>query len=213
MKTVAPRDALLAGIWRDNPILVQVLGLCPALAVTNTVANGVAMSLAVMFVLAASSFLVSLAKKVIPGEVRISAYIMIIATFVSIADMTLQALAPAVHKSMGAFVPLIVVNCIILGRQEAFASRQPVGSAVADALGNSVGFTLILLVISAVREVLGSGTFLGLSVFGPHYEPWVIMILPPGGFFTLGLVMLAVNAFQRRRARPGAVPDKVREAA
>ena len=199
-KSVAPADAFLGGVWRENPVLVQVLGLCPTLAVTNTVANGIAMGTAVAFVLIASSFMVSLVRRLVPTEVRISAYIMIIATFVSIADMTLQALAPGVHKAMGPFVPLIVVNCIILGRAEGFASRQPVAASVADAAGNSIGFALILLVMAGIREVLGSGTFLGHSVFGPHYEPWVIMILPPGGFFTLGMVLLLVNRFQRRRS-------------
>ena len=199
-RPVAPRDAFLGGIWRENPVLVQVLGLCPTLAVTNTVANGIAMGLAVAFVLIASSGMVSLVKRLVPNEVRISAYIMIIATFVSIADMTLQALVPGIHKAMGPFVPLIVVNCIILGRAEAFASRQRVTASVADAAGNSIGFALILMVMSGLREVIGSGTFLGFSVFGPHYEPWVIMILPPGGFFTLGLVLLLVNARQRRRS-------------
>jgi electron transport complex protein RnfE len=212
-RPVAPGDAFLGGIWRENPVLVQALGLCPILAVTNTVANGIAMGLAVAFVLTASSFMVSLVKRLIPNAVRISAYIMIIATFVSVADMTLQAVAPAIHKSMGPFVPLIVVNCIILGRAEAFASRQGVLASVADATGNSIGFALILMVMSGLREVIGSGTFLGFSVFGPHYEPWVIMILPPGGFFTLGLVLLLVNARQRRRSAAHASAESARRAA
>lgn len=206
MKASRPADDFLRCLWQENPVLVQVLGLCPTLAVTNTVANAVAMGIAVAFVLIFSSLFVSSLKRFIPNEVRISAYIMIIATFVSIADMTLQATQPVIHKAMGPFVPLIVVNCIILGRQEAFASRNPVWRSVLDAAGNSVGFTIVLLIMGGVREVLGSGTFLGNSVFGPHYEPWVVMILPPGGFFTLGSLVLAVNVIRRRRAARAGVP-------
>lgn len=206
MKAARPADDFVRCIWQENPVLVQVLGLCPTLAVTNTVANAVAMGIAVAFVLIFSSLFVSSLKRFIPNEVRISAYIMIIATFVSIADMTLQATQPVIHKAMGPFVPLIVVNCIILGRQEAFASRNPVWRSVLDAAGNSVGFTIALLIMGSVREVLGSGTFLGSSVFGPHYEPWVIMILPPGGFFTLGSLVLVVNVIRRRRAARVGVP-------
>jgi electron transport complex protein RnfE len=218
MKASRPADDLLRCIWQENPVLVQVLGLCPTLAVTNTVANAVAMGIAVAFVLVFSSLFVSSLKRFIPNEVRISAYIMIIATFVSIADMTLQATQPVIHKAMGPFVPLIVVNCIILGRQEAFASRNPVWRSVLDAAGNSVGFTIALLIMGSVREVIGSGTFLGTSVFGPHYEPWVIMILPPGGFFTLGSLVLAVNVIRRRRVARAGVPalpvrSETREAA
>ena len=206
MKAARPTDDFLRCIWQENPVLVQVLGLCPTLAVTNTVANAVAMGLAVAFVLVFSSLFVSSLKRFIPNEVRMSSYIMIIATFVSIADMTLQATQPIVHKAMGPFVPLIVVNCIILGRQEAFAARNPVWRSVLDAAGNSIGFTIILLIMGTVREVIGSGTLLGHSVFGPHYEPWVMMILPPGGFFTLGSLLLVVNVIRRRRAARTAVP-------
>jgi electron transport complex protein RnfE len=189
---------LIKGVWRENPVLVQLLGLCPTLAVTNSVANSLAMSAAVLFVLTGSSLLVASIKRIVPTDVRISTYILIIATFVTIADMILEATVPAVHKELGAFVALIVVNCIILGRQEAFASKNSVGRSLLDAIGMSVGFTLAMVLMGGVREVLGNGTFLGRSVFGAGYEPWVIMILPPGGFLTLGLILLVFSWIKRR---------------
>ena len=190
---------LVRGIWRENPVLIQMLGLCPALAVTNSVANSVAMGAATLFVLCGSSFLVSLLRKRIPHEVRISTYILIIATFVTVADMTLEAIVPDVHKALGAFIALIVVNCMILGRQEAFASKRTVGRSMLDALGTGAGFVIALLMMGTVREVLGSGTFLGASVFGPGFEPWVVMVLPPGGFLTLGFLLLGLSWWQRRK--------------
>ena len=201
------------GIWRENPVLVQLLGLCPALAVTNSVANSLAMGLATTFVLVGSSVLVSSARRLVPHEVRISTYILIIATFVTVADMILQAVVPAVHKELGAFVALIVVNCLILSRQEAFASKRPVGRAVLDALGSSGGFVIALLIMGSVRELLGSGSLLGWSVLGPDFEPWVVMILPPGGFLTLGLVLIVLAWFQERGARRTAAAPVTRSAA
>jgi len=199
MRKTSPQEDLLRGIWKENPVLVQLLGLCPTLAVTNSVANGIAMGVATFFVLLGSSILVSSLRKLIPNEVRITAYILIIATFVTMVDMLLQAIVPEIHKALGAFIALIVVNCMILGRQEAFASRNTVGRAALDAIGMGSGFMIALLMMSSVREILGNGTFLGHSVFGPHYEPWVIMILPPGGFFTLGFLLLGISAWTRRR--------------
>ncbi|MEW6320337.1 MAG: electron transport complex subunit RsxE [Acidobacteriota bacterium] len=193
-----PSTEFTKGLWRENPVLVQLLGLCPALAVTNSVANSLVMSAAVLFVLVGSSLLVSTIKRIVPSDVRISSYILIIATFVTMADMILEAYVPVVHKELGAFVALIVVNCIILGRQEAFASRNPVGRSLLDALGMSAGFAMTMLLMGTVREVLGSGTFLGVSVFGPRYEPWVVMILPPGGFLTLGVLLLLFSWYTRR---------------
>lgn len=197
-------DDFLAGLWKNNPVLVQMLGLCPTLAVTNSVANSLAMGVATVFVLVGSSVLVSSLKRFIPSEVRIASFILIIATFVTVADMTLEAMVPDVHKALGAFIALIVVNCIILGRQEAFAAKHTVRRAVMDALGMGIGFTGVLLVIGAVREILGNGTLLGVSVFGPHFEPWVIMVLPPGGFLTLGVMLLALAWWTERRAARGA---------
>jgi electron transport complex protein RnfE len=214
MRETTPQQDLLRGIWRENPVLIQMLGLCPALAVTNTVANSIAMGLATFFVLCGSSVLVSIFKRFIPHEVRISTYILIIASFVTVADMTLEALVPVIHKALGAFIPLIVVNCMILGRQEAFAAKRSVGRSLLDAAGTGVGFIIALLMLGAVREVVGYGTFMGISLFGPSYEPWVVMILPPGGFLTLGFLLLGLNWLRRRReerATLGEWPEGVRK--
>jgi len=200
MRETTSREDLLRGIWRENPVLVQLLGLCPALAVTNTVANSLAMGIATFFVLLGSSVLVSSLKRWIPKEVRISAYILIIATFVTIADLVLNAVVPDIHKALGAFIALIVVNCMILGRQEAFASKRPVGRAILDAVGTGLGFLIALTMMGAIREVLGNGTFLGIRVLGDGFEPWIIMILPPGGFFTLGVILLAFGWWKERQA-------------
>lgn len=199
-KNTTPGQDLSRGIWGDNPVLVQMLGLCPALAVTNTVANSLAMGLATFFVLFCSSLLVSTFKRLIPGEVRISTYILIIATFVTIADMALEAIVPNIHKALGAFIALIVVNCMILGRQEAFASKNPVGRSLLDAVGTGVGFIIALFLMGALREIVGYGTFLGFSLFGANYEPWIVMILPPGGFLTIGFILLFLNWIEDRRA-------------
>jgi electron transport complex protein RnfE len=207
MRQTTPQADFLRGIWRENPVLIQMLGLCPALAVTNTVANSIAMGVATFFVLMGSSLLVSTFKRWVPHEVRISTYVLIIATFVTIADMLLEAVVPTVHKELGAFVGLIVVNCMILGRQEAFASKQPIGRSLLDAAGTGLGFIIALLMMGAVREVLGNGTFLGFSLFGPNFEPWVILILPPGGFLTLGLWLLVLSWIQRRRAESAKVAE------
>jgi electron transport complex protein RnfE len=190
---------LLRCVWRENPTLVQVLGMCPTLAVTNSVANCLGMGAATMFVLVGSSALVSAVRKMVPNEVRITTFILIIATFVTVADMSLAAVAPGVHKALGAFVALIVVNCIILGRAEAFASKNTVWRSTLDAIGNGIGFTWMMLVMGSVREVLGNGTWLGIRIFGENFEPWVIMILPPGGFLTLGAIMLIVGAWKHRQ--------------
>jgi electron transport complex protein RnfE len=215
VKTTTPTMDLTRGIWRENPVLVQLLALCPTLAVTNSVANSLAMGLATSFVLLGSSVLVSTVRKLVPNEVRISTYILIIATFVTVADMVLQATVPNIHKELGAFVALIVVNCLILARQEAFAAKQPVGRAALDAIGYSIGFTIALVIMGTVRELLGNGTLLGWSVFGPSYEPWVIMILPPGGFLTLGLVLVFLGWIKERGAQSVTddVAVAVREAA
>lgn len=203
---------LLKGLWRENPVFVQVLGMCPALAVTNSAVNGLAMGLATSFVLVASSLMISSLRRLIPRAVRISTYILVIATFVTVADFALQAGAPAIHRELGAFISLIVVNCLILGRQEAFASKKPVPLALADAAGMGGGFTFALLLLGASREVLGNGSIFGLSLFGPAYQPWVVMILPPGGFFMMGLLLLVfarvAQARQRAAERLGAPPDR-----
>ena len=210
-------EEMIKGIWRDNPVFVQVLGMCPMLAVTNSAINAVVMGLATFFVLVGSSFLVSAFKPWIPKQVRISLYIIIIATFVTVVDYSLLAMLPAIHKELGAFIPLIVANCMILGRQEAFASKNTVKFAVMDAVGMSAGFMIALFSLGAVREILGVGALFGFDLFGPDFEPWVIMILPPGGFLTLGLLLLFFNWITERRkqflielAELDAKSDKVR---
>ncbi|NNE70711.1 MAG: electron transport complex subunit RsxE [Rhodothermales bacterium] len=181
------------GLWKDNPVFVQVLGMCPVLAVTNTVMNSLVMGLATSFVLVASAIIVSLSRRVIPKQVRIASYILIIATFVTMADYIIQAVSLEIHRALGAFISLIVVNCIILGRAEAFSSRNPVFRSVMDAVGMGAGFTVAIVALGTIRELLGSGTWMGLPVFGPSFEPWVVMVLPGGAFFVLGLLLLLVN--------------------
>jgi len=210
-------DIFLRGVWEENPVLIQILGLCPTLAVTNTVENAIAMALATAFVLVGSSGLVSLVRKLIPDQVRISAYILIIATFVTVVDLLMAAVAPSVSKALGPFVPLIVVNCMILGRAEAFASKNPFFPSILDAAGTASGFAVALLMMGGVRELLGSGSLLGLHVLPGSWEPWVIMILPPGGFLTLGVILMGLSWWWGRgqkadeTARPRRWPHGVRE--
>ena len=192
-------DEFIKGLWRDNPVFVQVLGMCPVLAVTNSAINALAMGAATTFVLCGSSLLVSSVRKWIPKQVRITTFIIVIATFVTVADLTLMALLPDIHKELGAFIALIVVNCLILGRQEAFASRNTPLKALSDAAGMSIGFTVALFMLGGIREILGSGSLFGVSLFGESFEPWVVMILPPGGFLTLGLLLAVFAHVQRRR--------------
>ena len=189
MTTKTIRAEYLKGLWDENPVLRQLLGLCPTLAVTGTVITGLAMGLATTFVLILSSLVVSSIKKLIPAQVRIATYIVIIASFVTIADQFLKAFFYPISEALGPYVPLIVVNCIILGRQEAFSSRNSIGRSLIDALGMSTGFLLALLVLSSIREILGAGTFLGYQVMGPWFKPWIIMILPAGAFITLGILL------------------------
>ena len=198
-------EEFLKGLWKENPVFVAVLGMCPVLAVTNTAINSLAMGAATLFVLFFSSLLVSLFRKTIPKQVRITTFIVIIATFVTLVDMLLAALLPDIHRELGAFIALIVVNCLILGRQESFSSKNKVGLALMDALGMGFGFTFALLLIGIVREVLGNGSIFNISLFGPQFEPWIIMILPPGGFFSLGFILLFFNWYAQRRKRVKAI--------
>ena len=202
-RTTATQD-LVRGIWRENPVFRQFLGLCPTLAVTNTVANSLAMGIATFAVLVGSSLLVSSFKRAIPEAVRLATYILIIATWVTVADLVMQALVPDIEKALGAYVYLIVVNCIILARQEAFASRQPVGRSLLDAAGTGLGNVLALLLMGTVREIVGSGSFLGIRLFGAHYQPWAVMQLPPGGFFAIGVILLAIAWLTRLASRRAA---------
>ncbi len=194
-------DTFLAGLWRENPVFVMLLGMCPVLAVTNTTINALAMGLATTFVLLASSTLVSLLRRWIPKQVRIATYIVIIATFVTIVDYVIQAISLELYNALGAFIQLIVVNCMILGRAEAYASKKPLIPSLLNGLGMGAGFTFALLCLGTVREVLGAGTLLGIPLFGDSFEPWVVMILPPGGFFVLGGWLLFFNWIKERKAK------------
>lgn len=194
-------DIFIKGLWRENPVFVQVLGMCPVLAVTNSAINAVAMGLATTFVMVMSSTLVSTLRSFIPKQVRIATYILIIATFVTVVEYLIQAISIELHKSLGAFISLIVVNCMILGRAEAFASKSTPGKAILDAAGMGIGFAFALLCLGGVREILGNGTFFGISLFGPNFEPWIIMILPGGGFFTLGAWLLLFAWLRERKLK------------
>ncbi len=202
MPTRSIGQEYLKGLWEENPVFRQLLGMCPVLAVTNAMINGLAMGLATSFVLIFSSLVVSSIKKLIPSQVRIASYIVIIASFVTIADRVLAAYFPPLSKNLGPYVPLIVVNCIILGRQEAFSSKNTVGRSLIDAFGMSSGFITALLILSAIREILGMGTFFGYQVMGAWFKPWVIMVLPAGAFITLGiLLVLFLLIEQKTKAR------------
>ena len=194
-------DDLVKGLWRENPVFIHLLGMCPVLAVTNSALNGLTMGVATLFVLVLSNTLVSLLRNVIPREVRIATFILIIATFVTVVDYLIQAVSLDLHKALGAFISLIVVNCLILGRAEAFASKNGVVRSVLDALGMGVGFTMALLCLGGVREIFGKGELFGLTLFGDGFQSWVVMILPAGGFFTLAGWLLVFNAYEQARAR------------
>ena len=198
-------------IVTENPTFRLVLGMCPTLAITTSVLNGLGMGLATTFVLVCSNFVISLIRNFVPSKVRIPAYIVVIATFVTIVQLLLEAFLPSLSQSLGLFIPLIVVNCIIFARAESFASKNPPLASMADGLGMGLGFTISLSIISAVRELIGSGTLLGFPVLGSNYPGVLLFILAPGGYITLGLVMVAFNAVmkkidgRRRAAAEGSV--------
>lgn len=194
-------DTFMEGIWQKNPVFVMVLGMCPTLAVTVSAVNALSMGLATAFVLVCSCLLVSLVRHLVPKEVRIATYIVIIATFVTLVDYLIQAASLALYEALGAFIQLIVVNCIILGRAEAHASRHPPLPAVINALGMGIGFSIGLFALGATREILGAGTLFGISLFGPDFQPWVVMVLPPGGFFVLGGWLLLFAWLKREPAK------------
>jgi len=189
------------GLWREVPPFRLVLGLCPTLAVTTAALNGIGMGLATTFVLICSNVLVSAMRKAIPSKVRIASYIVIIASFVVIVELAMQAYFYPLYKVLGIFIPLIVVNCIILGRAEAFASKNPIVHSIADGLGMGLGFTISLTVLGAIREVLGNGTVFGLHVMWSSYEPFGFMLKPPGAFVCLGLLLGLMNLISSRQAR------------
>lgn len=186
------------GFWEEIPPFRLVLGLCPVLAVTQTVKNGIGMGLATTFVLVCSNVIISMLRNVIPSKVRIACFITIIATFVTVVDFLMQAYTYPLYLQLGIFIPLIVVNCIVLGRAEAFACKNPVLPSILDGLGIGLGFTLSLAVIGAIRESLGSGTILGYPVFGDSFQPFSVMKLTPGAFITLGLLLCVMNMLARK---------------
>ncbi|WHH61041.1 electron transport complex subunit E [Petroclostridium sp. X23] len=189
---------LSKGIIKDNPTLVQLLGMCPTLAVTTSVVNGIGMGLSATAVLVGSNVVISLLRKLIPSKVRIPAFIVIIAGFVTLIEMALKAYFPDIAKQLGLFIPLIVVNCIILARAEAYASKNSAGKSAMDGLGMGLGFTLALVILASVREILGNGSFLGMKLFGDAFEPALIMILPPGAFLGLGIILGIMNWWSQR---------------
>ncbi len=188
----------IKGLWRENPTFRIVLGLCPTLAVSTSVANGIGMGVAATFVLIGSNIFISLVRNVIPEKVRIPCFIVIIATFVTIADLFMKAYSPVLSRSLGMFVPLIVVNCIVLGRAEAFSSKEPPMRSILDALGMGIGFTWALILISAIRELLGNGSIAGFCI-NRSFEPPLFMILAPGALLTIGLLIGMINYFTMKR--------------
>lgn len=191
-------SVFLNGVLTENPTFRLVLGMCPTMAVTTAAINGIGMGLAATFVLIGSNTVISILRKFVPDEVRIPAFVLIICTFVTMVQMLLQAFVPSLYESLGMFIPLIVVNCIILARAEAFASKNGVLASAVDGAGMGIGFTLALTLIAGIRELIGAGTIFGVSVFGGGYEPMLVMILPTGGFLTLGILMGIINALAQR---------------
>jgi len=189
---------LVNGLWRENPVFKLVLGMCPTLAVTTSAENGLGMGLATTFVLVCSNLAVAALRKLIPAKVRIPAFIVLIASFVTVVQLCMEAYAYDLYKALGIFIPLIVVNCVILGRAEAFASKNPVVASVADGLGMGLGFTLALFILGGVREIFGSGSLLGFGLFGAGYQPFLLLILPPGAFIALGLLLAGKNRLEQK---------------
>ena len=194
---------LTKGLMKENPIFVQFLGMCATLAVSTSVINGLGMGLSTTAVLIASNIIISLIRNFIPNKVRIAAYIIVIAGCVTAVEMALDAFAPAISKSLGIFIPLIVVNCIILGRAEAFASKNGVVKSALDGIGMGLGFTLALVILGSIREILGNGTFLGIQLFGEGFQPATILILPPGAFIVLGIVLAVINLISAKKQKGG----------
>ena len=187
------------GLIDENPTFIQLLGMCPTLAVTTSVINALGMGLSATFVLIFSNMVISMLRKCIPSKIRIASYVVIIATFVSVIEMLLKAYIPSLSKSLGVFIPLIVVNCIILARAESFASQNKVLPSIIDGLGMGLGFTLALCILGSVREVIGNGTLFNIALFGESFKPALIFILSPGAFITLGIILGIKNAITLRK--------------
>ncbi len=197
---------LVRGLWEEIPLFRLVLGMCPTLAVTTSAVNGVGMGIATTFVLVASNIMISLLRKIIPDMIRIPAFIIVIASFVTITDLMMAAFTPELHHALGIFIPLIVVNCIVLARAEAFASKNGPIRSTADGLGMGIGFTIVLILLGSLREILGNGTWFGMptltsvmGLFNYEYQPMIVMVLPPGAFIGLGLFVALANKIEERR--------------
>ncbi|MBE9535962.1 MAG: electron transport complex subunit E [Proteobacteria bacterium] len=191
-------DIIKKGIWTENPVFIQLLGMCPLLAVTTSAENGFAMGVASTFVLICANIVVSLVRDFIPSKVRIPCYIVIIASFVTITDLVMAGYFFQLHKSLGLFIPLIVVNCMILGRSEGFASKNNLGRSIVDGVSVGLGFTLALVILGGVRELLGNGSIFGASILGDSYMPLIVMILPPGAFIALGFIIAFFNKIENK---------------
>ncbi len=191
----------IRGLWEEVPVFRLLLGLCPTLAVTTSLENGLGMGLATTSVLLGSNLVVSLLRKFIPNKIRIPSFIVVIASFVTIVDLMMQGFTPDLHKALGIFIPLIVVNCLILGRAEAFASKNGLDHSLLDALGMGLGFTLALGILGTVREILGAGSLAGLVLFPESFQPVLILILPPGGFIAYGLLLAGFNLIENNRKK------------
>ena len=194
-------NRLKTGIITENPVFIQVLAMCPTLAVTSSVKNAAGMALAATIVLIGSNAVISLIRKLVPDKIRIPAYIVVIATFVTLIQFLLQAYIPDLYKSLGIFLPLIVVNCVILGRAEAYASKNKVIPSIFDAIGMGLGFGLAIVILATFREVLGNGTFYGLQVLPKSYVPAMVMTSAPGAFITLGILLASLNQYKISKAK------------
>ena len=199
MKENSNLSVLKNGIITENPTFIQLLGMCPTLAVTTSLINAIGMGLSATFVLIFSNLVISLIRKFIPSKIRIASYIVVIAAFVSIIEMLLKAYLPAISDALGLFIPLITVNCIILARAESFASKNKPVPSMIDGLGMGLGFTLGLSILGSVREILGAGTILGISLFGQSFQPALIFILPPGAFLALGIILAIYNMIKDKK--------------
>lgn len=209
MKMNTPVERLYNGVIKENPTLVLTLGMCPTLAVTTSAINGLGMGLSTTVVLALSNMFISLLRKVIPGKVRIPAFIVVIASFVTIVQLLLQAYIPALYDSLGLYIPLIVVNCIILGRAEAYASKNPIIPSLFDGIGMGLGFTVALTLIGSIREILGMGKIFGYQIMPDAYEPMTIFVLAPGAFFVLAVLTAIQNKIKINGTKKGKDMSKI----
>jgi electron transport complex protein RnfE len=196
------------GVIKENPIFVQLIGMCATLAITTSALNGLSMGLSVIGVLVCSNFVISLLRNVIPDKVRIPAFVVVIATFVTMVDMFLKAFAPAIYSALGLFIPLIVVNCIIFARAETFASKNGVIESIVDGLGMGIGYTIALVILGSIREILGAGSIFGIPLFGEGFQPALILIMPPGAFILLGTLIGIFNLIRKKNENKKDVKHK-----